>query len=154
MIGQAGVDDPHRWFPDVCPALAGLFYTPRWGRFALTKLQRIRRAGDHAVILQPAAVQPRPQRVWNKRLMQVAKPVRDPTATSSLRTLRRSWASTKWSAPGPVEGCGSRNGLFGDMAGLVGEDGVLPGGLHHRYRLNLLFGSHRGRFGWRPPRRN
>ena len=50
--------------------------------------------------------------------------------------------------PCGVEGCGSRNGLFGDMAGLVGEDGVLPGGLH------LLFGSHRGRFGWRPPRRS
>ena len=33
------------------------------------------------------------------RLMQAAKPVRYPTATPSLRTLRRSLASTKWSAP-------------------------------------------------------
>ena len=44
-IGQAGVDDPHRWFPGVSPALAGAFLRPALGRFALTKLQRIRRAG-------------------------------------------------------------------------------------------------------------
>jgi hypothetical protein len=41
-----GVDDPHGWFPDLSPALAGLFFLhPALGRFALPKLQRIRRAG-------------------------------------------------------------------------------------------------------------
>ena len=40
-----GIDDPHRWFPDLSPAVAGLFFTPRAGPVRVAKLQRIRGAG-------------------------------------------------------------------------------------------------------------